>query len=381
MKCFLLRCPLWASVLCFALTPLPARQLAVETNSPEGKQMAAIEHEIDAAKKRAMLEEFAANFSKQPISGWAYTQLQTLYLQGQQYDKVIEAGQATLAVDPDNLEASYNNLKAAEAKSDFDGIAKWSSDTSKIARKQEQSANAADSSGKARADYAKQVDTYTEYAVYAASLKATEAPKIIALVESLEQRNPQSPYLSQAYGRYLNALRESGQADKAGAAAERQLQRDPNSEDALLVAAGFNMQEKQDQKAATYAGKLIQVMQAKSKPDGMSDADWEKKKATTLGLGYWIQGVSSSNLHQYGDADKALRQALPLIKDNPEVLGIGLFHLGLSDYQLGKSTKSRILIQQALKYSQQSAAIKSPLQAQAQNNVAAIKKALGPAAR
>lgn len=342
--------------------------------------MAAIEHETDPAKKRAMLEEFATNFSKQPISAWADTQLQALDLQAQQYDKVIAAGQAALAVDPNNLEASYNNLKAAEAKGDIDGIAKWSGDTSKIARGVEQSASPSDSGAKARIDYAKQVDTYTEYAVYAASLKTTDPKQIVTLVESLEQRNPQSPYLSQAYGRYLNALRQSGQADKAGEAAERQLQRDPNSEDALLVAAGFNMQAKQDQKAASYAGKLIQVMQSKPKPDGMSDADWDKKKATTLGLAYWIDGVSSSNLHQYSDADKALRQALPLVKDNQEVLGMCLFHLGLSDYQLGKSTKNRALIQQALKYSQQSAAIKSPLQTQAQNNVAAIRRALGGAA-
>ncbi|MGA8594296.1 MAG: hypothetical protein WB676_06075 [Bryobacteraceae bacterium] len=380
MKPFLRKFWLRATTLCLVLSPVFAGQLSVDTASPEGKQMAAIEHETDPAKKRAMLEEFATNFSKQPISAWADTQLQALDLQAQQYDKVIAAGQAALAVDPNNLEASYNNLKAAEAKGDIDGIAKWSGDTSKIARGVEQSASPSDSGAKARIDYAKQVDTYTEYAVYAASLKTTDPKQIVTLVESLEQRNPQSPYLSQAYGRYLNALRQSGQADKAGEAAERQLQRDPNSEDALLVAAGFNMQAKQDQKAASYAGKLIQVMQSKPKPDGMSDADWDKKKATTLGLAYWIDGVSSSNLHQYSDADKALRQALPLVKDNQEVLGMCLFHLGLSDYQLGKSTKNRALIQQALKYSQQSAAIKSPLQTQAQNNVAAIRRALGGAA-
>ena len=54
---------------------------------------------------------------------------------------------------------------------------------------------------KARSDYAKQVETYTEYSVYAASLKASDPAQIITLVESLEQRNPQSPYRSQAYGR------------------------------------------------------------------------------------------------------------------------------------------------------------------------------------
>lgn len=343
--------------------------------------MAAIQQETDAAKKQALLESFASSFSSEPISGWANTQLQTIYLQAKQYDKVIASGSAALAVDPNNLDASYNNLKVAEATADADGVAKWASSTAAIAGKIASSpSNPADPNSQARIDYAKQVNTYTEYADYAAALKSTNPAKTIALVESLEQRNPKSPYLSQAYGRYLNALRESGQTAKAGTAAETFLERDPNNEDALLVAAGLNMQEKQDQKAANYATKLVGVMQTKQKPEGMSDADWEKKKSTTLGLAYWMQGVSYSNLHQYGPATKSLQSALPLVKDNQEVLGMALFHLGLSDFELGKASKNRATIQQALKYTQQSAAIKSPLQAQAQSNAAAMRRALGMAA-
>jgi tetratricopeptide (TPR) repeat protein len=163
------------------------------------------------------------------------------------------------------------------------------------------------------------------------------------------------------------------------AAADRELQRRPKNEDALLMAAGANLQARQDQKAVDYAHQLITAMPNDPQPEGMSAADWQKKKDTTLGIAYWIQGVGSSNLHHFQDADKALRQALPLVKDNPETLGIGLFHLGVSDYELGKATKSKAMLQDALKFSQQSAALKSPVQAQAHANALAIRKQLGVA--
>jgi hypothetical protein len=339
--------------------------------------MAAIEHETDAGRKQALLEEFVQTYSGKPITAWAYSQLESIYLQGQQYDKALEAGTKSLALDPNSLEAAYGNLKTAEAKSDPALVAKWAGETARIAHSAAATVPAGDSAAKARADYAKQVETYTEYAIYAAALKTNDPAQIITLVESLEQRNPQSPYLGQAYGRYLNALRQSGQQDKAAQAAERQIARDPGNEDALLFVAGAYMQEKQDAKAAEYADKLVTLINTKQKPENTSAADWEKKRNSTLGLAYWIEGVSSANLKQYAKADKSLRSALPLLQDNQEALAMGLFHLGVADYQLGKLKRSRAMLEDALKYSQQSAAMKSPLQQQAQNNVAAIRRQIG----
>jgi tetratricopeptide (TPR) repeat protein len=176
---------------------------------------------------------------------------------------------------------------------------------------------------------------------------------------------------------YLNALRQTGQNDKAGESAEKEADRDPNNEDVLLVAADYNMQRQNQEKTLAYATKLSEVMQAKPKPAEMNDADWEKKKTTLLGAGYWMQGVVYSEQKKYAEANKALREALPLIKGNSQMLGIGLFHLGVANYELGKATKKRTLLHDALKFSQESAAIKGPLQAQAQANVKAISRQLG----
>ena len=350
---------------------------AFDPNTPDGKMVDSIQKESDPAQKQTLLQEFVKTYPTSNQAGWAWGQLQASYMQGQQYDKAIEAGEKSLAADPDNTEVAYNNLKASEAKNDADGVMKWSAETSKAARK-EVAGFKEGVDDKARLDYAKQVDTYTEYSVYAMSAKTTEPAKIVTLIESLQQRAPESPYLSKAYGRYLTALQQTGQKEKAATAAEQQLQRDPNNEDVLAFAASDSLQKNDQKKTLAYATKLAEVMQSKPKPEDVADADWAKKKQTMLGLAYWMEGVSYNGQHQYAQADKSLRSALPLVQENKQLLPIVLFHLGVADFEIGKSSRSRAMMQDALKYSQQSAALPSPMQTQAANNVAAISKLVGP---
>lgn len=352
-----------------------ARAQAFDPSTPDGAAVATIQKESDPAKKQEVLKDFVQKYPDSKNAGRAWAQLQAGYLQSQEYDKALEAGQKSLAVDPDEVEVAYNNLKAAEGKNDADGVIKWSAETSRLARKQ--IASPKPGQGQEQVDWAKQVDTYSQYSIFATSLKTNDAGKIVALVESLEQRAPDSPYLSKSYGRYLNALRQSGQDDKAGAAAEKEAQRDPSNEDVLAFAADYNMRKKNFDKSLAYSTKLVQLMQSKAKPEEFSDADWQKKKSTLTALGYWTEGVSYNAKNQFSDADKALRQALPLVKDDNLLQPVVLFQLGVADFQLGKSTKNRAMMQDALKYSQQSAAMKSPVQTDAQNNVKAISAALG----
>lgn len=349
-------------------------QNAFDPNTPDGKLVDAITKESDEAKKQSMLQELVTTYPNSPQAPWAWAQLQAAYLKAQEYDKALEAGQKSLAAKPAQTEVAYNNLKAAEAKNDCDAVAKWAEETSRAARKEVQSA----AGDQARMDYAKQVDTYTEYSEYAEALKTTDPAKIVLLVDSLQQRNPQSAYLTKSYGRYLNAFKQEGQGEKAETAAEQELQRDSNNEDVLLFAATYNTEKNHPDKALKYASTLNQLMQNKAKPDDIGDADWTKKKETYLGLSYWMEGSAYNAQQKFDDADKALKQALPLVKENKQVMPIVLFQLGVADFGMGRASKSKTAMQDALKYSQQSAAMSSPVQADAANNAKAIARALGP---
>ena len=355
-------------LLAVTLGAQPPQKLTINSETDEGKLLQQIEQQAVEPKKQALLEQFIAQYPKHAGAPWVFRQLQPIYQKQSQFDKALDAGTQALALDPQDLDASYNNLKAAEGKKDSDLIKKWALQTSQLARK---------NSSSSVAEYATQIAVYSEYSLYASSLQNTEPGKILDLAETLEQLNPQSQYVPKVYAHYLVTLRQMGEVDKAGTAAEQLADRNLASEDVLLIAADYNLQKKnQPEKVILYSTKLIEMLSVKSKPEGMGDAEWEAKKQSLAGLANWMAGITYSGQANFSQADKYLRAGLPSLKDE-QVRAIGLFHLGLADYQLGKAGKNRSLIQDALKYSEQSAAIVSPLQVQAQKNVRAIRGELG----
>lgn len=363
-----------------ALSGQTEQKLVINTDSPEGKLIQQMTQESDPAKKIAEGEQFLAQYPKHDGVSWVCGQLAPAYLKNGEYDKAMDAASKALAHDPANLEVSYNGLKAAEAKKDPDLVAKWAKQTSEIARKIVKAPQPSDASQtddwKKRVDYAHQVDVYTEYALYATALQGGDGNKTITLFETLQEQNPQSEYLPKLYGPYLVALNQTGQAAKVLPFAESAIQHDPNNEDLLMVLANGAMNQKDNAKALQYSSKLVDAMSTKAKPEGMADADWEKKKAATLGRAYWMEGVIHAEQKKYLEADKELRQALPLIQDNEPLKAGALFYLGVANYTLGKG-KSRQRLVDALKFSEESAAIKGPYQAMAQKNAQSIRAETG----
>ena len=217
-----------------------------------------------------------------------------------------------------------------------------------------------------RADWAKQVNTYTEYAVYAAALQTTDPKKKIELVESLEQRNPSSEYLPKAYGQLFLAYRQTGANDKALALAEKVLPQDQSDPDMLLVAASDYVAKKKDPvKVHAYTAKAAEMVASQPKPEGVADADWQKMRGARLGAAHFLNGSLYYAESNWAQADKQLREALPHL-ENAQVKAEALYYLGFANYKLEKG-------QEAANYYRQCAAIKSRFQALANKNLQGIK--------
>jgi len=91
------------------------QKLLIETDTQEGQLLQQIDNETNEVKRVASLEQFAKLFPNHEAMTWVLGQLQAQYLSNKQWDKVFEAGTRMLGLDPYEVAAAHNCLKAAEA--------------------------------------------------------------------------------------------------------------------------------------------------------------------------------------------------------------------------------------------------------------------------
>lgn len=275
-----------------------------------------------------------------------------------------------------DLDTSYQKLQNAVTAKDAVQVKILAAQTCALAREVISEPAPADDEEKQawnnRITHARGVDLYTEYALYATSIGA-QPEVVVDLVATLEQQNPKSKYLDDAYSLYFRALRQTGAAAKIPAIAEKALGNLPDNDDALAVLAEGALARKQNERALGYAKRLTAVLGRHPKPEGMSAADWERKRSAGLASGLWIAGVVEAEKASYYDADRDLRAALPLVTGNDARKAAALFYLGMANYHLGKMTLKKAQVLEAVQFSQQAAAIPGPLAQQAWHNAQVMK--------
>jgi hypothetical protein len=364
-----------AALFALALSTAPAwtqchKLTELNATTPEGQLLQKAGLEEDPAQKLVLREQFAAQYPQHEAAGWIYEQLLAAYVKANDADKALAVGEKLDAMPPECVEDAQQTLKAAEMKKDPDLVLKWSSRTAVLAQEviaspQPTGADEVEN-WKARVDYARQVNTYTEYSLYAMALATADPAKQAALIEALQQRNPKSEYLAKAVDPLFVAYQKSGAADKAVALAQQVAATGSPSEDMLLVLTQDAVKKKDREKVHTYSAKLVEVMGAKPKPAGVADADWTTRKNTILVYAYSTNGEQYFNEGKLANADQELRKALPLVEDSSAVKPEVLFYLGLANYKMEKA-------QEAVNYFKACAAMKSPFQAQANKNIVAIR--------
>jgi tetratricopeptide (TPR) repeat protein len=276
----------------------------------------------------------------------------------------------------DELEDSYAKLKEAVTNKNADAVKTESAATFKLAQALVNAPQPSEAdqveNWKQRVEYGKDVIAYTEYAL---GYMATQDPaKTVELVDTLLAQNPKSKYLEMACTQaYLAALGKISAAKQVEGMTRVVKGRSDN--EVALAALVEALANKSPDLALGYANKLVSVLKTKAKPEGLSEADWEKAKTTWLATGHYIAGAIYGGKSSWIECDREMKAALPLIHDNTR-LGAIYFYLGWANYQLGKMTMDRPRMQTGLKYSQQAAAIAGPTQSQASHNVNIIQNDL-----
>jgi tetratricopeptide (TPR) repeat protein len=343
----------------------------IDAQKPDGKLLQSILQESDTTKKIALLEQFAQEFPKNESTQWALDQLLAAYVKANEPDKILTVGERVLSLDPTDPEAPLQCLKAAEAKKDLAGVKKWADLTSTNARKLAAAPQPKEpdqvESWKQEVEYAKQVDAYTDYALFRAAAESRDPKITIDFAETLEKHNPKSEYIPKVHTALFTAYRQAQANDRAIALAERVLETDQSNEDMLLVVADNYLQAKKSpDKVHAYSAKIVEVMASKPKPEGVADADWAARRTLVTGIAHYMNGKLYHGENNFAKADVELRAALPLVESNQMMKAETLYLLALSNFKLEKP-------QEAANYFRACAAIKSPYQQLATTNLARVK--------
>jgi hypothetical protein len=283
---------------------------------------------------------------------------------------------STVWAAPD-LNESYTALKDAVQKKDIAKVKALSAQSAKEAKELAGEAKPADAgqmeAWKGRQQFAKDAGDYAQYALAISAIQATDPAVTIDLVDTLIAQDPKSEQIDAATPYYLAALGKQSAA-KAIAGANKILAGRPDNEYALDAVAR-NWQSPGPALAA--ANKLIAVMGKKQKPEGMSEADWQKTKNEMLGSAYTSAGVIEAGQRSWAAADRNLRTAMPLIAGNPTMQSYANYYLGLANYQIGKLTSDRSKMTAGAGYVEKAAAMAGPMQGQAARDAAIMKREMG----
>src|SRR5262249_60121709 len=128
--------------------------------------------------------------------------------------------------------------------------------------------------------------------------------------------------------------------------------------------------KKQPEKIHAYSAKVVEIMSAKPKPEGVSDADWTTRKNAVLGLAYFLSGKQYSTENKHPQTDQQLRKALPLVESTPALKAETLFLLGFANYRMAGGSPERA--QDSANFFRACSNINSPFQAQAGTNLKKI---------
>jgi hypothetical protein len=141
---------------------------------------------------------------------------------------------------------------------------------------------------------------------------------------------------------------------------------DSNVAALAVVAESYLESESDPKKLATYATRILALLDGQQKPEGPAGAEWSKKKAALTGRAHWMIGTAAMQQEKFGQADRSIRAALPSLKGDSRMTSAALFYLGWANYGMGKFSG-------AIRFNKECTSVKGPYREHAEKNLHVIQ--------
>ena len=352
-------------------------KLDVDPETEDGLLLQRIQQEPTEPRKLALLEKYVVEYPKAASIVWVYEQLLPIYMDANQWERVIATADGMLAVDPTDVESAYDGLKAAEAQTSSELTIKYAELAWDLASRTLQAPKPSNPDD--LPDWTKQTTfdqealDYAEYKLATLAAAQTDDLKRAELALALQQRNPQSKFLALTKKATVIELATLN-PQKAIQLAQEGLLKDPDNIDFLMTIADHDMSlEKNLPQVLTYSLRILELVQGKPQPSDITLSEWEKKRAKFTGWASWLAGVVYAKQARYGLSDRYLRVALSYIHENHRLLAAAYFYLGYANYALAGELADKGRAIEAVKFSKECADMDSPFRSLARRNLEALR--------
>jgi tetratricopeptide (TPR) repeat protein len=352
----------------------------IQAGSEVDHALTEINAATDPAQKLALLDKFAAGPGREGDNAILADGLYVDYYIGQKnYDKAFEYGDKLFALDPESFQNGMNMIRAASEKGDVDRLISYGEKVQAILKRYREAPAPA---GTVPSEWERQrsqtLETnkdgiaYIQQAVFSGAYQTKEAAKRAGLLTRFAQIYPDSLYANQALGVAATSYQQAQNAPKMLEVANGLLAKDPNNLGMLLLLSDFYC-DKTDQlaKAETYTKKVISLLDAASKPEGVTDEQWVQQKSLQKGLALSSLGQVNIERKDNAQAVENLKAAAPLLKPDDGSYARNQYRLGFALLNLKKTAEAKEAFTQA-------ASVNSPYKTLAQEK---LKASVAPARR
>ena len=322
--------------------PIPA-------GSDSDHALTEINSTADPAQKLALIDKFSSSLGQGDMAIVADDLYVNYYITQKNYDKAFEYGDKLFALDPDNLANAVNMVRAASEKGDIDKLMAYGEKVPGILQRYKAlpapdgvEASTWQRQQKETLDNNKDNITYIEQAMFLGFYRSTNAAKRAALLTHFAQLFPDSQFANQALGVAATSYQQAQNVPKMLEVANGLLVKDPNNIGMLLFLSDYYSEKgEQLDKAEAYAKKAITVLGTATKPEGVTDEQWQQQSSLQKGLALSSLGQVNIQKKDNAQAVENFKAAAPLLKSDDGAYGRNQYRLGFALLNLKKNAEAK----------------------------------------